>query len=274
MKTDEPGYVYILTNPSFREDWVKIGKSSRAVNIRSKELDNTAVPLPFEIYATLKTTKYSEAEKLVHNYIQRFTNLRIRDNREFFNVKPEEALEIFRDVAMILDDAEIDEVYKHVASGAAEIDKSDTPSRKSYRDEKRVWMLPSNCKYFDIHGCVAKYNEIYWSQYNNIQKGDTGYLYCSAPDSALRYKFEVVENDQPYKPEMEREKEFQVDPKDWDEMKAHNRFFLVKILDQSSSSRVSLANLLDHGLKLAPRGAINLSYPDYKELLEYIEKNF
>ena len=25
---NEPGYVYILTNPSFREDWVKIGKSS------------------------------------------------------------------------------------------------------------------------------------------------------------------------------------------------------------------------------------------------------
>ena len=42
-------YVYILTNPSFREDWVKIGKSSRPVDIRSKELDNTAVPLSFEI---------------------------------------------------------------------------------------------------------------------------------------------------------------------------------------------------------------------------------
>ena len=54
----EPGYVYILTNPSFKEDWVKIGKSSRPVDIRSKELDNTAVPLPFEIYATLKTVKY------------------------------------------------------------------------------------------------------------------------------------------------------------------------------------------------------------------------
>ena len=37
----EPGYVYILTNPSFREDWVKIGKSSRPVDVRSKELDNT-----------------------------------------------------------------------------------------------------------------------------------------------------------------------------------------------------------------------------------------
>lgn len=47
MQHKEPGYVYILTNPSFREDWVKIGKSSRPVDVRSKELDNTAVPLPF-----------------------------------------------------------------------------------------------------------------------------------------------------------------------------------------------------------------------------------
>ena len=28
MTNKEPGYVYILTNPSFREDWVKIGKNS------------------------------------------------------------------------------------------------------------------------------------------------------------------------------------------------------------------------------------------------------
>ena len=89
MNNKEPGYVYILTNPSFREDWVKIGKSSRPVDVRSKELDNTAVPLPFEIFATMKTVKFNEAEKLVHRYIERFTNLRIRNNREFFNVKPE-----------------------------------------------------------------------------------------------------------------------------------------------------------------------------------------
>ena len=107
MAKKEPGYVYILTNPSFREDWVKIGKSSRPVDVRSKELDNTSVPLPFVIFATMKTTKYNEAEKHVHHSIERFTNRRIRNNREFFNVKPEEALEIFRDVAMLLDDAEI-----------------------------------------------------------------------------------------------------------------------------------------------------------------------
>ena len=59
MNNKEPDYVYILTrltsgrlatckNPSFRKDWVKIGKNSRPVDVRSKELANTAVPLPFK----------------------------------------------------------------------------------------------------------------------------------------------------------------------------------------------------------------------------------
>ena len=106
MSKCEAGYVYILTNPSFKEDWVKIGKSSRPVDVRSKELDNTAVPLPFEIYATLKTVKYNEVERQLHRMIDRLTDLRIRQNREFFNVEPAKALELLRDCAMVLDDAE------------------------------------------------------------------------------------------------------------------------------------------------------------------------
>ncbi len=101
------GYVYILTNPSFREDWVKIGKSSRPVDVRSKELDNTAVPLPFEVYATLYTSKYSKVEKQIHKQIDRLTDLRIRQNREFFNIAPAVALDIMRDTADLLDDAEL-----------------------------------------------------------------------------------------------------------------------------------------------------------------------
>lgn len=107
----EIGYVYILTNPSFREDWVKIGKSSRPVDVRSKELDNTAVPLPFEIFATMKTSKFNEVEKLVHKTIDRLTDLRIRQNREFFNVDSKVALDIFRDIAQTVDDAVVTE-YK------------------------------------------------------------------------------------------------------------------------------------------------------------------
>lgn len=102
------GYVYILTNPSFKDDWVKIGKSSRPVDVRSKELDNTAVPLPFKIYAIMKTDKYNEAEHQIHSLIDLVNpSMRIRKGREFFNVTPEKALSIFQQCALTLDDAEI-----------------------------------------------------------------------------------------------------------------------------------------------------------------------
>ena len=125
-KNNEAGYVYILTNPSFREDWVKIGKSARPVDVRSKELDNTAVPLPFEIYATLKTSKYSKVEKQIHKQIDRLTDLRIRQNREFFNIAPSVALDIMRDIADLLDDAEL---YVYV-DGKPVVSKSKDEDKK------------------------------------------------------------------------------------------------------------------------------------------------
>lgn len=271
MATKEPGYVYILTNPSFREDWVKIGKSSRPVDVRSKELDNTAVPLPFEIFATMKTVKYNEAEKLVHRYIERFTNLRIRNNREFFNVKPEEALEIFKDVALVIDDAVIDEVYKKDI--ADETDKSHRSMRSS-EGENRVWMIPCNQKFFDLKGCFKKYGEMYWSQYFNFRKGDTGYIYMSSPDSAITFSFEVVDSELAYDPVMDFKEEFFIDKSDFGTWKAHNRFAHFRMTGQTNSSRLNLAHLMSHGLKMAPRGALNLSYKDYEELKKYIEDNF
>lgn len=268
----EPGYVYILTNPSFKEDWVKIGRSSRPVDVRSKELDNTAVPLPFEIYATLKTVKFVEAEKLIHRYIERFTNLRIRDNREFFNVQPEVALDIFKDVACMLDDAEIEEVHKKALIGDAPASKGNhkTPPRQ----EKRVWMLPANSRFFDYAGCFAKHGFVYWSQYFNFQAGDIGYMYSSAPDSAIVCKFLVEAHDLPYSPEMDNELEFYVNPKDFEPNKEHNRFAKLKFLAETHSNRLGLANLLEHGMNSAPRGALNLSHPGFAELLKYVEENF
>lgn len=129
---NEAGYVYILTNPSFREDWVKIGKSSRPVDVRSKELDNTAVPLPFEIYATLKTSKYAKVEKQIHKQIDRLTDLRIRQNREFFNIAPSVALDIMRDIADLLDDAEL---YVYV-DGKPVISKSKEEDKKIEAETK------------------------------------------------------------------------------------------------------------------------------------------
>lgn len=131
------GFVYILTNPSFREDWVKIGKSSRPVDVRSKELDNTAVPLPFEIYATMQTAKYADVESNIHRQIDRLTDLRIRQNREFFNVEPAQALNILLDLAKIIDDAVImryEDGKPHQIYPAL---PNDNPNEKKTKKEQR-----------------------------------------------------------------------------------------------------------------------------------------
>jgi len=114
----DSGYVYILTNPSFRRDWVKIGMTERPVNTRSKELDNTAVPLPFEIYATLKTQHRRKIEHLLHGFIDDIApRKRIRKTREFFNISPESALRLLVRAAEVFDEESyIDEVFHRSSS--------------------------------------------------------------------------------------------------------------------------------------------------------------
>jgi hypothetical protein len=137
MEEKQVGYVYILTNPSFREDWVKIGKSSRPVDVRSKELDNTAVPLPFDIYATMQTERYSEAEKAIHKQIDRLTDRRIRQNREFFNLEPALALEIMLDLAKLSPDAI---VYKYDGGEPRQLYPNQEPTKG--KNEKKPQRPP------------------------------------------------------------------------------------------------------------------------------------
>ena len=93
--TAEDGVVYILTNPAFKTYYIKIGFTTN-IEERLKELYNTSVPLRFHVYALLNTSKYKQAEKMLHSA---FKGSRIGDDREFFYVKPEEAFDQMKIVA-------------------------------------------------------------------------------------------------------------------------------------------------------------------------------
>lgn len=43
---------------------------------------------------------------------------------------------------------------------------------------------------------------------------------------------------------------------------------------KTNSSRLNLAHLMSHGLKMAPRGVLNLSYKDNVERKKYTEETF
>lgn len=104
----QEGFVYILTNPSFKENWIKIGCTEKLPQARSKELSKTSVPYPFQVYASLQTSKYKEAEKLAHSW---FDAYRITANREFFLIDPEKALNLFYSVAEFMGNGTIVNVY-------------------------------------------------------------------------------------------------------------------------------------------------------------------
>lgn len=100
---EKVGYIYILTNEAFhKSNWVKIGYT---VNLeqRLKNLYNTSVPTPFEVYATYEVpASVGIADKSLHRLIQKLNpELRLSENREFFEIEPWDAYDILEAMAQI-----------------------------------------------------------------------------------------------------------------------------------------------------------------------------
>lgn len=84
-----PGYVYILTNESM-PDLVKIGRTSRDVDLRAAELWQTGVPTRFKVFAKARTCDCVQLEAYMHGDLNGY---RVSRSREFFRVAPEKAEE-------------------------------------------------------------------------------------------------------------------------------------------------------------------------------------
>lgn len=295
MATKEPGYVYIFTNESFREGWVKIGKT-KDINKRLNQLDNTSCPMPFDVYATLKTRRYDAAEEFVHDFISHFNqSLRIRPNREYFKVDPEEALDILYKVKKLMNepDAEIvvydEKGKKHMKQlekkhscqeSTPDVDETNKEVKpikaraSNTSKEANVWLISANAKFFDHRACFNEQGCIYWKQNKNMKPGDIGYIYYSKPYQRIVFKFEVLASDLPYSQEMDAEKKYYKTATGYEESKRHNRYYKMKMIGESDSGKLNLFNLQQYGLKQAPLGAMKLSNEDFKELLKFIEEIF
>ena len=84
------GSVYVLTNPAM-PNMVKIGKTTRDVELRLADLYSTGVPLPFECEYAAKVKDVDKTEKAFHTA---FEPSRVNPKREFFNINPEQAIAV------------------------------------------------------------------------------------------------------------------------------------------------------------------------------------
>ncbi|MBQ1563991.1 GIY-YIG nuclease family protein [Candidatus Saccharibacteria bacterium] len=110
------GYVYILVNPVM-PGIIKIG-FTKDIKRRLRDLDTTGVPQPYEPYFSVKTKKYQLLEKVIHRELDKLTDSRLRNNREFFKMDPDVARDLLLNVSQLLDDAEIDDYGNKTAEDA------------------------------------------------------------------------------------------------------------------------------------------------------------
>jgi hypothetical protein len=93
----KPGYIYILTNPSYRSDFVKIGLTENNPSERAKELSSsTGVPMEFEVAYSEAVHDCQALEKEIHDHL---SDKRSNAKREFFQIPLEEAIKEVHKIA-------------------------------------------------------------------------------------------------------------------------------------------------------------------------------
>lgn len=139
-----------------------------------------------------------------------------------------------------------------------------------------VWLICYDSKFFKVEDCFKKYGQIYWTHKAgvlNVQKGDTAYLYAARPESALRFKVEVVESQLPYSPAMDVEDEFSVSGNSNSEG-SNRTYFLVRSIAETHSPALKHEALMSMGLMGKRPSTTKLSKEKFKALREYIEQHF
>jgi len=102
IKSSKKGFVYILTNPLFPKDLLKIGMTTRTPEQRASEIyeKHTGVPERFVVAYKKMVGNCELAEEIAHN---RLVNFRTNEYREFFKIHIDEATKIIDKVCKEVD---------------------------------------------------------------------------------------------------------------------------------------------------------------------------
>ena len=150
------------------------------------------------------------------------------------------------------------------------------PFKEDNPTAKNVWLICYDSKYFKVEECFKKYGQIYWTHkagVQNVQKGDTAYLYAARPESAIRFKVEVVASQLPYSKEMDVEDEF-VASRSSNSDDRNKTYFLVRPIAETHSQALKHGALMSKGVMGKRPSTTKLSKDEFKALKEYIEQHF
>ena len=142
------GYIYIFSNPSFKDGMIKIGQTAEVYK-RKSELNSTGVPTPFKTEYFAEINNYEVIEKKIHKILRQY---RVNKDREFFNCSIPEAINVIRECSEIHDEKiyykspeeiEIEKARLDSARLLKEKEKKERQKKKKSRiDGKKLLRLP------------------------------------------------------------------------------------------------------------------------------------
>jgi len=134
------------------------------------------------------------------------------------------------------------------------------------KSKHSVWMVPVNRNNFDIEAAFDNNGAIDWTQKGNYKIDDIVYIYLAAPASRVEFRCTVTKSNIPYS-EIIDDAEYRISDDDADIVSKYARFELI---EKRNDETLSLDNLMAHGLKKAPQGAMHVP----NKLYNYIERCF
>ena len=134
----------------------------------------------------------------------------------------------------------------------------------------KYWIIPANPQRYKLDDALRDLNGVIdWRQHNNFEIGDVVYIYCSKPISQLVYKMEVIATNITSEHTI-ADQEYWSTPSEFKASLSNNRFFRISLLAENETEKLTLEDLLNHGLKGAPQGALKVKEP----LLSYLQEVF
>lgn len=125
---DRNGYIYVLRSEAHASDLYKIGRTQVSPEARAAQLNNTSLPSPFEVVASVQVSDCVLAEKLL---IARLADHRWNSGREFFHLPLSEIQQTMHEVAQ--------HIRNDPKSAQSELRKA---ARESDHIKKTIFVLP------------------------------------------------------------------------------------------------------------------------------------
>ena len=122
------------------------------------------------------------------------------------------------------------------------------------------WIIPANPNRYRLAEVLRDMQSVDWRQHNNFEVGDIVFIYNSRPDSQILYKMEVIAVNLTAD-KIAADRQYWVNPSEFDSSILHNRFFRMIPLAENEGEKLTLDDLLEHGLKGVPQGALKVREP-------------